>query len=106
MQNDHTPQLSGRDYFWADDMLPPEERLRMAEALFVHDAEALIPFRSTVTAGAPIRTSARSVVPLSVSVSAGAVALALMLWATGGSKRIHPRSRGAATRPARHRTSA
>ncbi len=87
------------------DMLTPEERLRMAEVLFVHDADGSIPIRSVVTPGTRNRTPGRAVVPLPVGASAVAVGVVLALWAARGRTRVRNRLRTVVTRrtPGRRR---
>jgi hypothetical protein len=88
------------------DMLAPDERLRMAEALFVHDAEGSILIRPTVAPGARTHTQYRAVVRFPVGASAVAVGLAPALWAARGPERVRRRLRAVVSRPTPGRRSA
>ncbi len=97
MRNDYALQMRGPDYFRVDETLTSYERLRLAEGLFVHDVDGVIPVRMDATPGAPTRSSARSVLPLPVGLSAVAVATAVALWGARESKRVRPRERAVET---------
>ena len=75
----------------ADATLTPDERLRLAEGLFVHDAERLIPVRSAAASRGPIRTADRSVVHFPARVAAVAAGVLLVLWSARGLKRVRAR---------------